>query len=167
MKRPITRNLWALAALAGIVVIAEAALVVGSSGFTKNQDTPLKASPSATASVSVHLGFGTKLTVLESRGAWLRVSDGKAASGWVFSGLIADTRPAASTGERNALGLDGGKTTATAAARPLTDEANAYATQHNLGQARADLEWLQAQCRNLADSDVDAFLRAQKKGEYQ
>ncbi|HEY4300622.1 MAG TPA: SH3 domain-containing protein [Candidatus Didemnitutus sp.] len=167
MKRPNARQIWALAVLAGVAVIAEAALVVGNVGYTKNQDTPLKASPTATASVSAHLGFGARLTVMESRGAWLRVSDGRAASGWLFSLMVTDTKPEMANGERSVFGLDGGKTTATAAARPLTDDTKTYASQHNLGSARNDVQWLEDQCKVYSDRDVDGFLRAQKKGEYQ
>jgi hypothetical protein len=99
------------------------------------------------------------------QGAWLQVSDGPV-TGWVFDGNLASAMPPEIKGT-DGLPLSASQTTATAAARPLTPEAEAYATRRNLGQARNDLNWLQSQCKSITEADVTAYLQAQKKGEYQ
>jgi hypothetical protein len=138
--------------------------VAGSIVYTKRFKTTLLAEPSPLAAAAGELALGRKLTVTESKGNWLRVSDGPLA-GWIFSGNLSTLPPA------EAKGLDGlpvaaSQTTATAAARGLTPAAADYAGRRGLENARDDLSWLLEQSSNLTDEQVEEFMREQKKGEY-
>ena len=79
---------------------------------------------------------------------------------------MSDTKPAEGKGT-DGLGFSASQTTATAAARPLAPAAVDYAESRNLGEARADLDWLTAQSFRVTNEEVEAYLQAQKKGEYQ
>lgn len=163
--RPVSRH-WRLAALLLVTAaLAEAALSVGGTAYTKSFKTTLRAEPSPLAATAGDLAFARKLTVKEIKGNWVRVADGSA-KGWVFVGNLAETKPA------DIKGLDGlpvaaSTTTATAAARPLTPAASDYADRRNLGDARGDLNWLNAECRAFTSDEVEKFLQEKKKGEYQ
>jgi len=144
---------------------ALAALAAGGTVYSKHFKTPLLAEPSPLAASAGEVAFARKLTIKEVRGHWLRVSDGST-KGWVFAGNVSDTKP------EDVKGLDGlpvaaSQTTVTAAARPLTPAANDYANRRNLQEARADLDWLNAQCHQLTEADVQRFLQEKKKGEFQ
>lgn len=162
MKLPVSPRVW-LPVLATAVTL-QAALAVGGVAFTKRLETKLLAEPNALAAVSGKVGFARQLTVEETRGPWLRVSEGTN-SGWVFSGNISETRLAEGTGTAG-LGLSASETTATAATRGLSDEAGAYATRRNLAEAQTDLAWLFEQSAAIGADDVDKFLQEQKRGEY-
>jgi len=156
--------LWpALFVLAAVSV--EAALAAGGLAYTKRFKTILLAEPSPLAAPAGELDPGRKLAVNEVRGRWLRVSDGPA-TGWVFSGNVAETKPEEAKGA-DGLPLAASQTTATAAARPLTPAAAEYATRRNLEDAREDLAWLLEECKAFTPEEVAAFMQAQKKGEYQ
>lgn len=129
---------------------------VGGTAYTKRIETVLRAEPRALAAAAGKLGFARKLKILEIRDGWLRVSDG-GTEGWVFAGNLSETKPAEGKGA-DGLGLAASKTTATAAARPLTSTAINYAESRNLGEARADLDWLQGLCTRLTNADLEAFL---------
>ena len=162
--RPVFR-LWPVALLFAVVVVAEAALTSGGAAYTKRYKTILLAEPSPLARPTGELPFGRKLKIVEMKGNWLHVSDGPA-GGWVFAGSLTDTKPVETKGTDNNV-LLASATTATAANRPLSEEANAYAERRNLGSARADLDWLQLQCKGVTAGEVETFLKTQKKGEYQ
>jgi hypothetical protein len=151
--------------LLGAVVVADAALSAGGTAYTKRYKTVLQAEPSPDARATGELPFARQVKIVEMKGKWLRISDGPN-GGWVFAGSLTDTKPAEIKGTDGNL-LLASATTATAANRPLSEEANAYAARRNLGSARVDLDWLQAQCKGVTPEDVEAHLKAQKKGEYQ
>lgn len=144
---------------------AFAGLEAGGNAYTKRIETVVRAEPRALAAPTGKLGYARKLKVLEARDSWLHVSDG-AVTGWVFAGNLSDAKPAESKGT-DRLGLSASQTTATAAARPLAPAAVDYAESRNLGEARADLDWLNAQNFRVTNEELEAFLREQKKGEYQ
>jgi len=158
---------------AGLIVLgcslgslaALAAFEAGGAAYTKRLETVARAEPRALAAAAGKFGYARKLKVLEVRGGWLRVSEGKV-SGWVFAGNLSDEKPSESKGA-DGLGLRASQTTATAAARPLAPAAVDYADSHNLTQARDDIDWLLAQNAAVTAGEVEAFLQAQKKGEYQ
>ena len=154
---------WRLVVL--LLGAASLAFTAGSTAYTKRFETNLLAEPSPLAAVSGKVRFASKLKVKETRGAWLRVSDG-ATTGWVFSGNVAETKPEAGVGT-DKLGLSASTTTATAAARPLTPAASDYAERRNLGDARGDLNWLNTECHAITEADVQKFLQEKKKGEFQ
>jgi len=163
--RSLTPRWWLVALLLVAAGSVEAALAAGGTAFAKRLETKLLAEPRPLAAVSGKVGYATKLTVEEARGAWLRVSAGSAA-GWVFSGNLSDTPPPEGTGA-DKLGLSASETTATAAARPLTPVADEYARRGNLGSASEDLNWLLRRSADITAADVEGFLQEQKKGEFQ
>ena len=165
MKPPALARLWPVALLLTAGVPLDAALSAGGTAYTKRLETKLLAEPSALSATVGTLGFARPVKIAEARGAWLRVSDGPAA-GWVFAGNLSETKPAEGKG-LDGLGLAASSTTATAAARPLTPAADDYAARHNLTSARDDLNWLLAQCHAVTPAQVEAFLKEQRKGEYQ
>lgn len=144
---------------------AVAAFEAGGIAYTKRLETVARAEPRALAAAAGKFGYARKLKVLEVRDGWLRVSEGKV-SGWVFAGNLSDEKPSETKGA-DGLGLSASQTTATAAARPLAPAALDYADTHKLGQAKEDIDWLLAQNAAVTAEDVETFLQAQKKGEYQ
>jgi hypothetical protein len=163
--RPAPSRWLLLALLLASAAPATAALTAGSTAYTKRFETSLLAEPSPLATVNGKIRFASKLKVKEARGAWLRVSDGTT-TGWVFAGNVSETKPDDSSGA-DKLGLAASTTTATAAARPLTPAASDYADRRNLGDARNDLNWLDAECHKLTSNEVNHFLQEKKKGEFQ
>lgn len=137
----------------------------GGTAFTKRVETTLLSEPRPTAEAAGKLAYGRKVKIEEVQGSWLRISDGPAA-GWVFSGNISETKPN-ETKSVDALNVLAGKTTATAAARPLTPATNEYATRRKLTDAYEDLNWMFEQCKSYTSEEVEAFLQENKKGEYQ
>jgi len=152
--------------LAGLCAVsAFAAFEAGSFAYTKRLETKLLAEPKPLAEVSGKVAFAHKVKVEQVQGAWLRVSEGPV-SGWVFGGNLTDAKPD-ETSKLDGVALMASNTTATAAARPLDDEVVKYAEQRNLGDARADLEWMQKTGTEITTEDVDQFLQEKKKGEFQ
>lgn len=144
---------------------ALAAFTRGGNAYTKRVDTVLRAEPRSLAETVASLGYARTVRIEEIRGPWLRVSDGDK-SGWVFGGNLAEEPPDETRG-LDGLPLEASKTTATAAARPLTPAAKDYAERKGATNAEADLEWLGEQSAAVTAEDVQAFLEAEKKGEFQ
>jgi hypothetical protein len=165
MKFRSLAQVWPAVLAIGAVATVQAALIAGGTAYTKRIETKLLAEPKPLAGAVGKVGFAKKLKIEEASGPWLRVSDG-ATTGWVFGGNVSETKPAEGTGA-DSHGLSASTTSATAAARPLTPAANDYAVRRNLGNARQDLDWLNAQCKTLTSAELENFLQAQKKGEYQ
>ena len=162
--RPAPR-LWPAVILLVAAVSVEAAFLAGGLVYTKRIETKLLAEPRPLAPVTGKVRYASELKIEEVRAPWLRVREG-ANHGWVFAGNIAETKPALGTGA-DSLHLTASETTATAAARPLTPAAEDYAARRNLVEARDDLNWLLEQCQAITPENVETFLQAQKKGEYQ
>lgn len=156
------------AALLAALATASAlfAFEAGSFAFTKRAETKLLAEPKPLAETAGTLPFGHQVKIDEVQGAWLRVSEGDTA-GWVFKGNLALTKPAEVKGLLDGVPQTASETTATAAARPLSPVVNQYATARSLASAQGDLEWVISECASLTPEEVDAYLQAQKKGEYQ
>lgn len=161
---PLARR-WPAALLFAAGGSLVAAIVPGGTAYTKKFETNLLAEPSPLAAVNGKVPFGRPLKVAEARGAWFRVADG-AKAGWVFSGNLSETKPGQGKGF-DAFNLQASQTSATSAARPLTPAGEEYATAKNLGAARDDLNWLIGECAAMTPAQVEAFLKEQKKGEYQ
>lgn len=160
-KLPAAALLAALAAASALF-----AFETGGFAYTKRAETRLLAAPQPLAEPAGTLPFGRQVKIEEVRGAWLRISAGDTA-GWVFRGNLAATQPEQVKGLLDGVPQAASQTTATAAARPLATVAADYAAATSLESAQADLEWVIAECATLADEEVDAYLQAQKKGEYQ
>ncbi len=162
MKKPTPPAVLLAGLLAASALLAFEA---GGTAYTKRAETTLLAEPKPLAAAAGKLALGRKVKIDQVQGAWLHVSDGPV-SGWVFHGNLSETKPA------EGKGLDLGpllasKTTATAAARPLTDATIEYAKEKNLGDAQGDLEWVVTEAKAVTPEDVDAFLAEHKRGEYQ
>jgi len=165
MTSRIALRWWPAAFLLCAAISVEGAFIAGGTAYTKRYKTTLVAEPSPQAKAAGELAFARKVKIEEVQGKWLRISDG-AVAGWVFLGSLSETKP------DEGKGLDGApllasSTTATAAARPLTPAAEEYSQRRNLGDARDDLNWLLTQCRAITPQKVEAYLQANKKGEYQ
>jgi hypothetical protein len=156
--------LTSLGAVLPIAVLA--AFKAGGVAYTKRPETALLTEPSPLAAPAARVGYARELKVEELRGLWLRVSDGQGAAGWVFSGNVAEEKPAEVRG-LDGLPLAASETSATAAARPLAPAAVAYGQRRGLQAASADLTWLEQASDAITRDKVEAFLKEQKKGEFQ
>lgn len=157
---------WALTLLLlACLAPLEAGLAAGNFAYTKRTETNLLAEPKPLAPSVGTLPLGRKVKIEQAQGSWLRINEGKLA-GWVFAGNLAETAPATGAGA-DALGLAASKTSATAAARPLSPAAEDYAGRRNLASAREDLTWLLNQSQLVSPAKIDAYLREARKGEYQ
>ena len=161
-----TRALALFVALTGATApaILIAAFAVGGTAFTKRPETTLLAEPQPFAEPAARLSYAQSLSIQEVRGAWLRVTDGKA-SGWVFAGNLAEEKPSEVRG-LDGLPVEASETTATTAARPLIPAAEEYSTRRGLSNAAGDLTWLNQQAAAITPADVKTFLQEQKKGEF-
>lgn len=155
------------AALAFLALAAalSAAFSAGGAAYTKRFETALLSEPKMLATAIAKIPYAQKLKIEAVQGAWVQVNDGKK-TGWVFAGNLTDTRPSETRG-LDGLPLAASKTSASTAARPLTETSQQYSERRGLANAADDLNWLQQQNRALSDEDVQAFLREQKKGEFQ
>ncbi len=154
-----------LLAAAALAAPAYAGFSRGGAAYTKWAETSLLAAPSPLAHAVARVGFAQKLKIEEVRGIWLRVHDGRN-TGWVFAGNVADQKPAENRG-LDGLPISASETSATAAARPLAPAANNYAQRRGLGQARVDVDWLVHFDAAISAAEITAYMRANKKGEYQ
>jgi hypothetical protein len=155
---------WLAVALA-LAPVLTAALAVGGAAYTKRAETALLAEPQMLATPVARIAYAKKLKVEAVKGPWVRVSEGKSA-GWVFSGNLAEEAPSETRG-LDGLPLAASETSAAAAARPLVPAAEEYAARHGLAQPAEDLKWLAEQKAATKPEDVQAFLKEQRKGEYQ
>jgi hypothetical protein len=144
--------------------VALAAYSPGGTAYTKRAETALLADHSAVAETVARVGYAHQLKVEEVSGLWLRVSEG-GAMGWVFAGNVAEQEPSKSPETVKWLGAT--TTSAAAAARPLAPASVEYANRRNLGEARGNLDWLRAASAKVTDADVQAYMQANHKGEFQ
>jgi hypothetical protein len=158
----------ALAFCAVMIVAVPAALAAfaaGGTAFTKRVRTDLLTDSRPFAPVSAQVGYARKLRIDEVRGLWLHVHDG-ASAGWVFSGNVAEEKPSDTKG-MDGVPMAASKTSATAAARPLAPAAEQYGDRKGLAQAKDDVLWLEGESDAVKPDQVDAFLKANQKGEFQ
>ncbi len=166
MKTKTTLRLLAATAIAGaLTTAAPAAPKTGGTVYSKRNETKLLTEPKALAAPAATAGFAEPLKVGEIRGSWLNVA-GRSGTGWVFSGLVSEdlpkNAPAAGFGT-----LDASSTTTAAAARPLAPAAEAYAQRHGKVEAGADVDWVEAQAHKVSPAIVNAYMKENKKGEFQ
>jgi hypothetical protein len=157
--------------IAGVVFVGLAALLAvaaiekGGKVYSKRNETPLLAEPKPLAAVVGKVAFAEVLAIEEIQGSWLKVKAKKVA-GWIFTGNIAEDKPsqAPSAGLTTVSASD---TNTAAAARPLAPAAEGYVARHNAGESKADVEWLDKTAGELKPAVIEAYLRDNKKGEYQ
>ncbi len=165
MKHHSSARVWPLLPILLGAVTLQAAIAVGGIVYTKRFETSLLAEPNPVAATASKVGLAQKLTVQETKGPWLRVT-AAGGSGWIFQGNVTETKPDISEGSAPQF-VEASKTTATAAARGLDPISFDYANRRSLGSARVDLEWLGNEGNAVSAHEVDEFLKAQKKGEFQ
>lgn len=159
-------RLLALAAITGAVVTTVmAAPKQGGTVYSKREGTKLLAEKKPMAATVATAGFAEPLKVGEISGSWLKVS-ARGGAGWVFAGYIVEDKP-----EREKMegigSVDASSTTTAAAARPIAPAAKEYAARHNLKDAEADVDWVEAQAHKITRPIVDSYMATNKKGEYQ
>ncbi|HRE82772.1 MAG TPA: hypothetical protein PLN52_17135 [Opitutaceae bacterium] len=157
--RPLGTLLLCLGVTSGVFAFKK-----GDTAYAKRADTSLLAEPNALAASAGKAGFAEALNVIEVRGAWLQVK-GKTSRGWIFQGNVDDDKPTLAPAA-GLTSLDASSTNTVAAARPLSEAGSAYASRHQAGNARDDLNWLEATAAKTKSTDVDAYLKTNKKGEY-
>jgi hypothetical protein len=150
----------------GVAVIAMlTAFKKGDTAYSKKVDTPLLAEPKPLAAASAKVGFAEKLEVDEVRGSWLHVS-AKNAAGWIFQGNVSESKPTAAP-SAGITTVSADSTDTVAAARPLTEAAEGYSGRHGDGNAKTDVEWVDALSAMATEELVVAYMRENEKGEYQ
>jgi len=137
----------------------------GDKVWSKHLETALLSEPSPLAATQAVVGFAEKLSVKEARGAWLRVKADDA-EGWVFSGNVAPEKPKLAPAAGFTT-LDASQTNTVAAARPLTPAGEQYAQNLGAGDAKADIDWLDAESATLTALDLTSYMTENKKGDYQ
>jgi len=162
MKNPRRFQLGVLALLCMPVLLAYES---GGTAYTKKLETALLDEPKPLAHPAAKIGYAVELTVEQVNGSWLLVSAG-ANRGWVFAGNVAEKKPMANP-KTDFLPSTASETTASVAARPLDEVAQNYGEQKGLGEAKADVEWVERQSGRVNGAAVTEFLQAKKLGEYQ
>lgn len=155
----------ALAGLTGLGMIALlTAFKQGDTVYAKKIESALLVDPRPLAAASAKVGFGTALEVRDVSGAWLQVAAGND-SGWIFEGNVAGEKPSQAP-SAGLTKVTADSTDTTAAARPLTEAGEAYASRHDSAIARADVEWIDAQAAAVTEEEVVTYLRENEKGEF-
>jgi hypothetical protein len=79
---------------------------------------------------------------------------------------VAEDKPSDTKG-MDGTPLAASQTSATAAARPLAPAAEEYGDRKGLAEAKADVLWMEGQDDAVTADQVDAYLKANHKGEFQ
>lgn len=133
--------------------------------FTKHYQTTLLKDPQPLADTVATLPFATGVKITAIQGKWANVSaNGNA--GWIYLGNLSEDKPAEDNSIKF-LRTSASDTTASVAARPLSETAQEYAQQEGLGQAEADVKWMEQQSDAITDANVVEYMKANKKGEFQ
>jgi hypothetical protein len=163
-----SKRLLAAAALTCTVALAvSAAPKPGGTVYVKQSTAELRLAPNPTSDVAATVGFATplKITEINPTGRWYNVS-ATAGSGWVFFGLVTESRP--ETEKTSGIGsVDSSSSTTAAAARPISPEATAYAERHNMVDAGKDVDWVEAEAHKVTAAIVSDYMKEHKKGEFQ
>ena len=162
-----TNSLRAVVATGLLLAAATTAGAVEAGGtvYSKRNETTLLTEPKPLAAAAGKAGFAEPLKVTEVRGRWFNVK-GKTAAGWVFAGNVAEEKPKLAPAA-GLTSIEASDTNTAAAARPLTEAGNDFAARHAGPQSRADVEWVDAQSGKIPGSAVVAYMKANKKGEFQ
>lgn len=168
MKPKTQPRLIALAALAGVLTTAVLAEPkAGGTVYSKRNALPLYGAPNSQSAVAGTVGFAEalKISELNTTGKWLKVS-ASGGSGWVFAGFTAEKKPESE--RTSGIGsVDASSSTTAAAARPLSPEAEQYAARHGKVDAGKDVDWVEAEARKVSPTIVTAYMKENKKGEFQ
>ncbi len=164
----IKMGMCAVVLLCASIACAEEKRWVASDG------TSLKVEASATSENVVDLLVGTEVSVVETGGRWVKVRTEAGATGWVYAGRLAETRPSAEVaGTDDPLFGESMKksqiTTAKAdsarSIRGLSPETVSYAKSRGTSETcKKSLEKILG--RKVSAMDVRSFLKEGKIGEY-
>ncbi len=149
----------------GLCATLVVAFESGKTAFTKHYETTLLEEPQPDAKAVATLPFAASVNVTTLQGRWAQASC-DSGSGWIYLGNLAEEKPEADYGIQG-LSTGASATTASVAARPLDDVSKDYANQKGEKEAAADVEWLEKQSDPINGAKVVAYLKANKKGEYQ
>jgi hypothetical protein len=139
---------------------------VGKTAFTKRYETGLLKDPQPLAESVATLPFAAGVKILQLQGKWAQVSSDSGDQGWIYLGNLSEEKPAQDHSIQG-LQTSASATTASVAARPLDNVTSQYDEQEGLGQAAADVKWLEKQSDAISNSVVVEYLKTNKKGEYQ
>ena len=124
----------------------------GNTVFTKRYETDLLTNPQPLAGTVATLPFAASVTIVSLQGKWANVSTTNG-MGWVYLGNLADEKPAEDNSIQG-LQTSASATTASVAARPLDNVTAQYVQQEGLGQAAADMRWLERQSSAIGKAAV-------------
>jgi len=161
MKRKITALLFASLLCATLGGGFDA----GNTVFTKRYETDLLTDPQPLAGAVATLPFAASVKIISLQGKWANVSATNG-TGWIYLGNLADEKPAEDNSIQG-LQSSASATTASVAARPLDNVTAQYVQQEGLGQAAADVRWLERQTSAIGKAAVTGYLKANRKGPYQ
>lgn len=132
--------------------------------YTKKRQTELLPSPRSRETPVATIPFREKLEMIERDGPWIKVA-AKFGSGWVYEGNLTDKEPHKDV-NLEFLPSSASSTTASVAARPLSEVARGYAGMKGKAAAAADVEWLEREADGVSASEVEKHLVAEKRGEF-
>ena len=142
--------------------------------WVSSEGTSLKAEASATSGNVVDLPVGTKVTVIESGGRWLKVRTAAGKQGWVYAGRVSETQPASEVSDGGG-GIFGGsmkssqintaKADSARSIRGLSPAAARYAKDRGTPEVyKKSLDGVLS--RKVSARELKAFLQEGKIGEY-
>jgi len=147
----------------GSVAIA-ADLEAGKTAYVIHDGQPLLSDKDPDASPIAKLKTHHKYDVVAIDGKWAQLKAGSD-TGWVYAGnLSRDEPPEINT---SSLSTQASATTLNAAARGLDNDAKNYANRQGKGESANDITWMEQQNDAISKSDVKAYLKEHKMGEYQ
>jgi len=159
------RPLLLVLGILGIVSLAAAAdLETGKTAYVIRDGQALLSDKDPDASTVAKLKAHHEYDVVAIDGKWVQLKAGSN-TGWVYSGnLSRDEPPAINT---SALSTQASPTTLNAAARGLDNDAKNYANRQGKADSADDVSWMEKQNDAISKSDVKAYLKEHKLGEYQ
>lgn len=164
LHRQIEMKILLQASLLVLACTASAELAPGGSGYTKKASVEVLSSAERSAKVVTTLPISTKVKIVGQSGRWLQV-ESSAAKGWIYSGNLSEDKPA--TERQGSFGLvSAQEATTSIAARPLNEQARAYAQRQGKGDAASDIIWMERQADSVTSAQVTAYLKSAKKGEF-
>lgn len=156
-------------ALLGLGLVLAAVAAAAGKVWVTSTGAKVMAEAAATAKVVATPALGAELAVLATRDKWLQVSTPTGEKGWIYRGRVSETPPAGKGGSLFGplaqSGIQANAADASRSIRGLSPEAEQYAQNAKTpGAYKKALDGVLA--LNVADADVDRFLREGKIGEY-
>jgi len=159
------RKLIFIFGVLALVSLATAAEIeAGHSVYVIHDGQPLLADKDPDASTVAKLKTHHEYEVVAVSGKWVQLKAGSN-TGWVYSGNVSrDEPPEVNT---STLKTEASSTTLNAAARGLDNDAKSYANRQGNAASASDVIWMEQQNDAISKTDVKAYLKDHKLGEYQ